>query len=167
MNDFTVGGKSIHGIVHLARNPGDHILRNTFRWPNQKTCPNNSPCFHEQAKKFCEQLPSGDGWSGWHNFWFEKGSRFSSHIFHYERFSSLDKTVQATDEVMKFLNEPSSFSSSDALKIINEPSYVHGTLLAEICGKEKARELHERTKEVSRLLGYVFDNTTATWSLNI
>ena len=49
--------------------------------------------------------------------------------------------------------------------IVKEPAYEQGTLMARVCGKEIARKVHDMTKEISEILGYVFDNETATWSL--
>ncbi len=64
---------------------------------------------------------------------------------------------------MDFLNElppqgDVEYSLKDELAgIVKDPPYEHGTLMAQVCGKDKARLLHESTKEVAKKLGYVLD----------
>ncbi len=88
--------------------------------------------------------------------------------------------IEETAEVLAFLNEPPKpsslspegeeveYSLEDELAgIVKEPPYEQGTLMAQICGKDKARLLHEATKDVSQKLGYVFDYDSATWALPV
>ncbi len=179
-NDPKLGGFSTDGIIHLARNPGDQLLRDGFRWHSKKHGCSSHECFLRGGDKFCD-VTAGKAWSDWHNFWLDKTLNAPHILYHYENFSNETRMVKATEDVMDFLNEPPKpsllspegeeveYSLEDELAgIVKEPPYEHGTLMAQICGKDKARLVHESTKEVSQKLGYVFDsNDSATWSLPV
>lgn len=63
-----VGG-SVAAVVRLARNPGDHLLRNFFRWSN-RDC--HDACFYKRATKTCRVLESKTSdWNNFHSFWRE------------------------------------------------------------------------------------------------
>ena len=52
---------TLHGVVRIARNPGDHILRNKFRWTkNGKRCKSlnksGDECFLKVARPTCRQV---------------------------------------------------------------------------------------------------------------
>jgi len=129
-------------------------------------------CFLKYGHEFCDKVvESEEDWSNWHNFWFLKSLTTPHIIYHYENFSSMANATQPTEKVMDFLNESpppmtAKYSLKDVLAdVIKEPSYEYGTLMAQVCGRDKARALHEATKEVSEKLGYMFDDDLATWSL--
>lgn len=48
--------------------------------------------------------------------------------------------------------------------MIKELEYEHGTLMAQICGVEAARQLNSVTHVYSKALGYIFDNRTGYWA---
>lgn len=58
----------LHGIIRMARNPGDQLLRNRFRWSKQHTyCKNNRDdhksefdCFLKMSKKLCPWFGFGE-----------------------------------------------------------------------------------------------------------
>ena len=52
-----------------------------------------------------------------------------------------------------------------AIDVIREPTYEHGKVLVEVCGIDIARQVHERTKMVTKQLGYVFNDDDGIWSL--
>jgi hypothetical protein len=95
---------------------------------------------------------------------------------HYEHITSKKYAGESVEGAMHFLNsltpsvDYSSFVEKEKVRkmieMIKEPDYVHGTLLARVCGKPAARILHDRTQKVSEPLGYIFDYETATWSLD-
>lgn len=46
----------LHGVVRMARNPGDQILRNSFRWLSKKCYQNGDECFFKNAHIVCDDL---------------------------------------------------------------------------------------------------------------
>ena len=174
-----VEGGGFSGIIRLARNPGDQILRNTFRWRNLSCYKKGDDCFFKKAHKSCGQLRSAasEFYVGFHSFWDQYDNTIPQTLFHYERFSSLTDVKGAIHDVSKFLNFTTKevnymdfdrADMSEELKaIVKEPGYEHGTLLAKVCGKTVARNIHEITKDVAEKLGYSFDNESATWSLDL
>lgn len=46
----------LHGIIRMARNPGDQILRNAFRWLSKKCYSEGDECFFKNAHICCEDL---------------------------------------------------------------------------------------------------------------
>ncbi len=172
-NNPKLGGQSTSGIIHLSRNPGDQLLRDRFRWPNKNGCSSTHECFLQNGHKYCDKaVDYGLEWSNWHNFWFDKSLNTPHILYHYENFSSTNRMPRVTEEVLDFLNElppqgDVEYSLKDELAgIVKDPPYEHGTLMAQVCGKDKARVLHENTKEVTKKLGYEFDYDSATWSLS-
>ena len=176
-------GGNIAGVIRLARNPGDQILRNYHRWGN-KGCSNDKDkkeeCFREKAKSQCSSVVSlaESNWLPFHQFWNDfGGGNVPQIIYHYENFSDGSKVEGATEKVLKFLRSDVSKEGSDTSAVetdtiggriggdIGAVEYKHGTLMAEICGKDAARKLHLITKDVTEKLGYVFDEEAATWSL--
>ena len=174
-------GGNIAGVVRLARNPGDQILRNYHRWDN-KGCSNDKDnkekCFREKAKSQCSRVVSlaQTDWLPFHWFWNDfGGGNVPQVIYHYENFSDGSKVQEATEKVLKFLRSNVSKEGSNTSVendigeriggVVGAVEYEHGTLMAEICGKDEARQLHAVTKDVTEKLGYVFDEEAATWSL--
>ena len=49
--------------------------------------------------------------------------------------------------------------------MIRELTYEHGKLMVEVCGMDITRQVHEKTKAVTKQLGYVFNDADGTWSL--
>lgn len=46
----------LHGVIRMARNPGDQILRNSFRWLSKKCYSDGDECFFKNAHIVCEDL---------------------------------------------------------------------------------------------------------------
>jgi len=204
----------LHGVMILARNPGDQLLRNTYRWKytNSRTVApdlrkmkfqgkngdnstlvrhgnihfnrNDNPCtgeecFYEKAKQLCGSLErqAKQSFIPFHSFWrmIDLGD-IPRTVVHYERFSMVDGGEGSIRHVMSFFDRVSSGLDHSVLlederiekmkEIIREPKFEHGTLAANICGKDATRRLHEVTKVYTEALGYVFDYESATWSLN-
>ena len=169
----TEGGK-INGVLRLARNPGDQILRNQFRWMSPKECQSrkdlsNTPdkCKLTKGHSVCRSL-NVEKYLNFHSFWNNFDESTPQAIWHYEHFSSKAHALSSFRIAMNTLNETMIIKDDveEAFaEIIHEPDYEHGTVLADICGKEVARVIHRKTKDISEMLGYVFDEEEATWSL--
>jgi hypothetical protein len=70
MNDLIQKAKDeglLRGIIRMARNPGDQLIRNAFRWGKKyKYCKDNKEkydsefdCFVEQSKRLCRRFGMG------------------------------------------------------------------------------------------------------------
>lgn len=46
----------LHGVIRMARNPGDQILRNSFRWLSKKCYSDGYECFFKNAHICCEDI---------------------------------------------------------------------------------------------------------------
>jgi len=165
----------LHGIIRLARNPGDHILRNSFRWGNPTCYQMGDPCFFEKAGSFCEDtVDQARHYKAFHDFWDAFNDDLPQIIAHQEHFASLVHASETVREILNFVNtlvpemDYLQFITSprvdDMLSRIKEPEYEHGTLLTRICGKETSRLVHSITGDVSAKLGYRFDHESATWT---
>lgn len=89
----TEGGK-INGVLRLARNPGDQILRNQFRWVGSKQCQSrkdlsNIPdkCKLTKGHSVCRSL-NVEKYLNSHSFWNNFDESTPQAIWHYEHFSS-------------------------------------------------------------------------------
>jgi hypothetical protein len=170
----------LFGILRLARNPGDNILRNHFRWTQRQCYLKGDECFFENARGLCPQVGSDrrvQEYTRFHSFWNKFDSDLPQTIVHYEHITSKKYAGESVEGAMNFLNSLTPLSVDYSrfvekekvekmVEMIKEPDYVHGTLLATVCGKDVARSLHVRTRRVSEPLGYIFDYETATWSLD-
>eukprot|EP00980_Cylindrotheca_fusiformis_P028724 scaffold22640_cov138-Cylindrotheca_fusiformis.AAC.5 len=176
-----VSRKKLFGILRLARNPGDNILRNTFRWRNYGCYKMGDDCFFDQAPKLCSFFGRNNGthlkgYTQFHSTWNEFDLDLPQHIVHYEHITNKTHAPEVLTRAMEFLNSlmpdtdySSFYEKGKVLKmtsIIKEPDYEHGTILARVCGKEIARIVHNQTLIISERLGYVFDFESATWSLD-
>ena len=171
-------GGGISGIIRLTRNPGDQILRNTFRWQHKTCYSEGDECFFKNAKKSCRSVrfQANKHYKNFHSFWNQYEEKIPQTFFHYERFSNLTHVDKAINDVLRFLNATSrgvnymefySADISEQLKdIVKEPKYEHGTILARVCGKQLARDIHEMTKGLTERIGYLFDYESATWSVD-
>ncbi|GFH53737.1 predicted protein [Chaetoceros tenuissimus] len=175
---------TLHGIVRIARNPGDHILRNKFRWTkNGKRCKSlnksGDECFFKRAQPTCKQIfanDAGKAYVRFHNFWDRTDLNLPQIYVYYEHASQKATVHKAMSTMFRFFDFYSqtnyymkTFYTEEKIEqlrsIVKEPEYEQGTLMARVCGKDIARKVHDITKEFSERLGYVFDNETATWSL--
>lgn len=168
----------LHGIIRLARNPGDHILRNRFRWGHPSCYKMGDSCFLEQAKFFCEDMiDQAQSYKAFHDFWDGINDGLPQIIAHQEHFTRLAHVNETVLELLKFTDKLvpemdylqffTSTRIGDMLKRIKEPKLEHGTLLARICGKDTARQVHSITADVSAKLGYRFEHMSATWGLDV
>lgn len=171
--DPTSGG-ILSGVVRLARNPGDQMFRNNYRW-NSGTdgyCREKS-CFIEKAKPYCKSMNMNLGkWIGFHEYWNHYNSSIPQIVLHYEHLSQPQLSPNAMRRMLAFANETldselkKRFTLGEVVqKIIKPPDYEHGTLLAEVCGVDTARYLHNQTKHITTKLGYQFDEETGVWTL--
>lgn len=169
----------LFGILRLARNPGDNILRNTFRWQNHKCYEQGDKCFFQQAPRLCSFFANSHNlktYARFHTFWNDFDPAIPQTIVHYEHITSKKYAGAAVGGAMEFLNslmpdkDYSRFVDEEKLEMmtemIREPEYAHGTLLARVCGKHVARKVNDETQKVSEQLGYIFDYESATWSLD-
>jgi len=171
--------EKLNGILRLARNPGDHILRNHFRWSQRHCYKQGYECFQRKAKRAsCPAMSEiAADYSNFHTFWNEFDKNIPQSIAYYEHFTNKAHAADSMIAALKFLNNLTPdvdyerfYKDTDRIAkvtdVIKEPKYAHGKLLAEICGKDIAREVHEKTKSVTKHLGYVFDEDSGTWSLD-
>lgn len=98
---------------------------------------------------------------------------------HYERMTTKRDVSAAIQCVITFLGQSNlGYNTAYMLKLLDqqsdqlteivmEPEYEQGTLLARVCGVNFARMIHDETRENSEALGYVFDEETGYWSLNV
>ncbi|KAL3928473.1 MAG: hypothetical protein SGBAC_012637 [Bacillariaceae sp.] len=167
----------LHGSIRLARNPGDHILRNRFRWGNPICYQRGDSCFFEQAGSFCEDLvDQAHSYQAFHDFWdLLVNDDFPQIFVHQEDFTSLVRAGETVGAILNFTNSlvpemdyrqflTSSTRMADMLNRIKVPKYEPGTLLTQVCGKETSRLVHSITVDASGKLGYHFDNESATWT---
>ncbi|CAJ1959328.1 unnamed protein product [Cylindrotheca closterium] len=170
--------EKLHGILRLARNPGDQMLRNHFRWNSRRCYKEGLECFLEKAHRLCPAMPDvAEEYHNFHTFWSNFDSTMPQHVAYYENFSSKAQVKDSIVAAMQFLNTLTPdvdyerfYKDKDrmamATGVIREPKYEHGKLLAEVCGVAIARRVHAKTKAVTKELGYVFDNADGTWSLD-
>ncbi len=169
----------LHGIIRIARNPGDHMMRNRFRWGETKYCYSDINCFFQNANILCPDMTRlAKEWVHFHSFWDELPFRVPNrqHIVYYEHFTkrnhvegSIEGTLRYYDDVTSPETDFSymSFFTNERVNkmkgIIKEPDYEHVTLVTRICGKEIARDVHEVTKNIAERLGYSFDYENGVW----
>lgn len=170
--------EKLHGILRLARNPGDQMLRNHFRWSSRHCYKQGLECFFERAPRLCPAMPDvADEYHNFHSFWSNFDTNIPQHVAYYEHFSSKAHAADSMVAAMQFLNTLTPdvdyerfYKDEDriakATNVIREPKYEHGKLLAEVCGLDIARQVHARTKSVTKQLGYVFNGADGTWSLD-
>eukprot|EP00594_Rhizosolenia_setigera_P003278 CAMPEP_0178939974 /NCGR_PEP_ID=MMETSP0789-20121207/527_1 /TAXON_ID=3005 /ORGANISM="Rhizosolenia setigera, Strain CCMP 1694" /LENGTH=282 /DNA_ID=CAMNT_0020618913 /DNA_START=241 /DNA_END=1085 /DNA_ORIENTATION=- len=157
-------------IIRLVRNPGDNLIRNLVRWSTENRDNNklSKEQFMKKAKRTCNGILStkhGTGlkWTQFHNSWMEASRRIPTVILHYEDMTSLSRVKDEFHSVLNFIGEKSRFAVNYTAAV-REPEYVQGTLFRDACGIDKARSLHEITKEVTRDMGYSFDYEEGVWS---
>ena len=186
--DQIIQNDRLYGILRIARNPGDHILRNKLRW-NDTKCYKKEDC--KKSKVFCSSLvKSAQSYVQFHSFWDECYSGNASNttvgimsmppqkIVYYEHFTSkrhVQKSIQSVLEYFDDLTPPEmTFKYGSLLtneKVeemkndIIDPPYEHGTVVKRVCGDKIAKKVHAATKVISERLGYVFDEQSATWSI--
>eukprot|EP00980_Cylindrotheca_fusiformis_P028725 scaffold22640_cov138-Cylindrotheca_fusiformis.AAC.6 len=174
-----VARKQLFGVLRIARNPGDNIFRNFFRWHNNSCYQMGDQCFFDQAPNICNSWKhSHDSteYTQFHSTWNTFDLDLPQHVVHYEHITNKTHAPEVLTNAMEFLNslmpdtDYSSFYEKEKVlemtSIINEPDYEHGTVLARVCGKEIARLVNNQTQNISERLGYVFDYDSATWSLD-
>lgn len=160
---------NIAGIVRLARNPGDHLLRNFFRW-DHRNCHDDS-CFYKNAKSTCRILGSkAFDWNQFHSYWNDYDSTVPQMILHYEEVASRATASRVFRELIEFVaaeeSEPGTMKKK-VLEFVREPTYEQGGLVAKVCGVKVARRVHKLTAEYSSRMGYEFDNERGVWLLNM
>ena len=159
-------------VVRLARNPGDHMIRNHLRWGRK---PEELDC--ELIVERTER------WVHFHSYWSNQSKQNNESfdetttttpqiILHYENLSNKTTAPTTMRDLLTFLNETESKADRRILEekvrtIIREPSYEYGTLLVHSCGVDVARNVHEQTKHITKELGYHFDHERGTWSLEV
>lgn len=170
----------LDGIIRLARNPGDHMLRNTFRWHDKSCYRKGDECFFQRGKVICDQMINqAKNYVMFHEFWNtldDSISDISQLIVHYEHFVNKDYAGDTIEEILKYVDDLTPEMDyrkflrpermEDMLSRIREPAYIHGTLLKRICGEDLARQVHDITSDISTKLGYRFDTKSATWSVD-
>mmetsp|Transcript_16647 Transcript_16647/g.40603 ORF Transcript_16647/g.40603 Transcript_16647/m.40603 type:complete len:411 (+) Transcript_16647:136-1368(+) len=170
--------EALHGILRLARNPGDQMLRNHFRWNSRRCYLQGLECFFKRAKRLCPAMPDvAEEYHNFHTFWSNFDTNIPQRVAYYEHFTSKAHATDSMVAALQFLNTLTPdvdyerfYKDEDrmakATNVIREPKYEHGKLLAEVCGVDIARQVHERTKAVTKQLGYVFNDEDGTWSLD-
>jgi hypothetical protein len=167
----------LDGIIRLARNPGDHILRKRFRWFDPKCYKRGDVCFFQEAHLVCkDMIKLAYDYNLFHEFWNTLDSDIPQIIVHYEHFSNKSCAGDTVEEVLKYVDDLTPEMDyknffqmrrvEDMLTGIREPNFRQGTVLQRVCGKDLSRQIHNITKDISARLGYRFDNESATWSLD-
>jgi len=158
----------VAAVVRLARNPGDHLLRNFFRWDN-RDC-HGDECFFRRARSTCPMLAiKANDWNIFHAFWDSYDASVPQMVMHYEHFSQRDLASTAFQEMMDFVGATEQEPGTMIQKVqdfVREPTYERGGLVARVCGVEVARRIHRLTKEYSEKLGYGFDSERGIWTLS-
>jgi hypothetical protein len=167
----------LDGIIRLARNPGDHILRNKFRWFDPRCYKMGDDCFFQKAHLVCKDvIRRAYEYNLFHEFWNTLDSDIPQIIVHYEHYSNKSYAGDTVEEVLKYVDDLTpemdykSFIQmrrvEDMKTRIKEPNYRQGAVLQRVCGKDLSRQIHNITKDISARLGYRFDDESATWSLD-
>lgn len=189
--DQIIQNGKLYGVLRIARNPGDHILRNKFRWKDKK-CYAKEECFFKKANVLCSSLVAlAQKYVDYHSFWdlYYSGNVSKTttgikgippqKIVYYEQLTSKFHVEESIAGVLQFLDEltPPEMTFKYGSLLTNEkveemkdvivnPFYEHGTIVKHICGDKIAKEVHAATKVVSERLGYIFDENNATWSIS-
>lgn len=158
-------GGGISAVVRLARNPGDHVLRNLFR-RKVKSC-HDDDCFFREARVLCDSLEGqARGWSRFHEFWSDNIPSVPQIVLHYEEVSRPDTAPGVFRRFLEFIGEKERYPLEEKVKaIVSEPTYAQGSLVAQVCGVSTARTINAITREESEKLGYEFNNETGIWTL--
>eukprot|EP00586_Coscinodiscus_wailesii_P012996 CAMPEP_0172500068 /NCGR_PEP_ID=MMETSP1066-20121228/134295_1 /TAXON_ID=671091 /ORGANISM="Coscinodiscus wailesii, Strain CCMP2513" /LENGTH=446 /DNA_ID=CAMNT_0013274141 /DNA_START=271 /DNA_END=1611 /DNA_ORIENTATION=- len=158
----------IGGVVRLARNPGDHLLRDAARVKSGHFENDN---FEKFARPSCDRATQlASEWVRWHDIWNRFGKSYPHvphRLLHYERFSRWDTATDVFTELLNFTNEEAIADVNATVHaVIRQPDYEDGKIFAKYCGVQSARSLHHMTRDISEKLGYSFDVATGTWSLD-
>ena len=176
------------GIVVLTRNPGDHLLRNHFRWFAARgaalACDRNKlSCFYSQARnRSCAAVghPShahAHAWVKLYQYWSESFAPLPRMTVRYEEVSDPQLAPGLFKRLIDFvvvhggpraqqdarLRDAAAFAK--AMALVRKPEYEHGTLLRDVCGEGAARNVAHQTAAASKALGYAFNMSTAVWTL--
>ena len=159
------------GLARLARNPGDNLLRDAFRWDSRE-CEKDIACFREQARGACGRLlERAEGWNRFHAFWRDWHGRHPEvphAVLHYEDVTDRARAAGVMRRVVALAGEaPKEEGGVEAAvaATVRPPDYVPGTLVRDVCGAEAARALHAATREAAEELGYAFDDAKAAWAV--
>ena len=159
------------GLARLARNPGDNLLRDAFRWDSRE-CEKDIACFQEQARGACGRLlERAEGWNRFHAFWRDWHGRHPEvphAVLHYEDVTDRARAAGVMRRVVALAGEaPKEEGGVEAAvaATVRPPDYVPGTLVRDVCGAEAARALHAATREAAEELGYAFDDAKAAWAV--
>ena len=152
-------GDGFAGVMRLARNPGDHILRNHFRW-GHRDC--RGECFFAHAQSSCGSLMSqATKWLKFHDFWNAYDPSVPRMLVRYE--DVLDSCPTQVDRMLAFANATSASDAAKACEEVRPVDYEHGTLVKRVCGIDAARRLDKVVGRVARELGYAFDHASGVW----
>ena len=152
-------GDGFAGVMRLARNPGDHILRNHFRW-GHRDC--RGECFFAHAQSSCGSLMSAATlWLKFHDFWNAYDPSVPRMLVRYE--DVLDSCPTQVDRMLAFANATSASDAAKACEEVRPVDYEHGTLVKRVCGIDTARRLDKVVGRVARELGYAFDHASGVW----
>lgn len=137
-------------IVRIARNPGDHVLRNLVRWPNKSKSNKSYAVFIEQAKAFCNDTIysnwNAERWSNFHKDWSGKASNYSipTYVLRYEDITNPNKAEKVMKEMIDFVGGKVRFDFNHSA-FLKSPDYSPGRLIRDACGVEVARKINEIT----------------------
>jgi len=159
-------GCSKHFVTHvirLARNPGDHVLRKILRFDKDEDQGVDFVCNH-MVPGVTQQLID------FHNFWSQSySSNIPQLVVHYENFSNKTRAPASMQKILEFVDETELKEGGTIVEkmanIITDPGYKQGALLAQYCGLNTARKVHDQTKEITKQLGYIFDEKLGEWDL--
>jgi len=126
-------------IVRLARNPGDHLLRNTARWRGRDRNNDNYDKFKNTAKKHCssvitQTIGGAKAWNDFHISYEEGAKRHNipTIILKYEHLTDPNLSKKKLREVLDFLGEEVRYDINHEEKL-KASSYEHGTLFRDLC----------------------------------
>lgn len=107
-DDKFTDNRHVSGVIRLARNPGDHIFRNRFRWQKRKLCPKeHRDCEAWEGNPVCKELLDvvhTEGYIQFHEGWNRLDKNISQTIMYYEHISMKESVFPAIQRAMTALN---------------------------------------------------------------
>lgn len=122
------------GVVRVARNPGDHVLRNNFRW-GHKQC--KGKCFFDNAKVSCPKLAKAAAkWNFFHSFWNAYNGSVPTMLLRYEEVAfSPESAVAQITRLLDIANTTEKAPGTLAKEVkgtVRVPDYEPGTLVKRV-----------------------------------
>ena len=166
--------KQIDKVIRLARNPGDQMLRNIYRWAYRRHSRDTQLGGYDRFvsahgnSSLCREVANPRVlwyYTLFHQFWETFNASIPQKIMHFERFADA-KTAETEFRAMFGFLEHRVTNLKERLNGIVRPAvYEQGAFLKTVCGLNTTRAVDAATKQVTRRLGYKFDFEAGVWSL--